>query len=172
MSGDPSSSSEDTYTPVSNVAPYSSSSEIIAPLIAAEPPSATGQPKRCAAVPRVTPIADDIGERNGRKACAATPANSARASGVENRRASTAAGSPETAPKRASASGCAGHVQHRPQEVLRDRVEALGERAEQRLPATAVGPQRRGGPLDRAVGRGAGRRRRADGRTAPRASGT
>ena len=44
MSGEPSSSSEWTRTPVSSVAPRSSSSEIIARLIAPEPPSATGQP--------------------------------------------------------------------------------------------------------------------------------
>ena len=44
MSAPPSSSSESTRTPVSIFAPWSSSSETIAPLIAAEPPSATGQP--------------------------------------------------------------------------------------------------------------------------------
>ena len=48
----------------------------------------------CAAVPRVTPMAADIGEPNGRNACAATPAKSARASGVVNRRATSATGIP------------------------------------------------------------------------------
>ena len=44
MSAASSSSSDSTRTPVSNFAPCSSSSEIIAPLIADDPPSATGQP--------------------------------------------------------------------------------------------------------------------------------
>jgi hypothetical protein len=44
MSGVSSSSSDSTRTPVSKLAPWSSSSEIMAPLIAAEPPSATGHP--------------------------------------------------------------------------------------------------------------------------------
>ena len=56
----------------------------------------------------MTPTAADIGEENGRNACAATPANRARASSVANTRASSAAGSPETAPKRAIAIGCDG----------------------------------------------------------------
>ena len=66
----------------------------MAAMIAADPPSATGQPYLCAAVPRVTPMAADIGEPNGRNACAATPAKSARASGVVNRRATSATGIP------------------------------------------------------------------------------
>jgi hypothetical protein len=61
----------------------------------ADPPSATGQPYRCAAVPSATPIAEDAGEPNGRNAWAATPAKSARASGVDHRRARTEAGNIE-----------------------------------------------------------------------------
>ena len=78
--------------PVSIVPPRSSIMETMARVIAAEPPAATGQPYRCAAVPRARPIAEDIGERNGRKPWAATPANSARPSTVDHRRASAAAG--------------------------------------------------------------------------------
>ena len=108
-------------------------------------------------MPSVTPIAEDIGEPNGRKACAATPANSARASSVDQRRASSAAGSAEYSAEPGQLDRVLGHVQHRAHEVGGDVVEALGERSEHRLPR--AGRHVRGPSAvssHRLVGRGAG----------------
>ena len=56
-------------------------------------PAATGlAPAGRAAVPRATPIADDMTAFSGRNACAATPANNACASSDDQRRASSEAG--------------------------------------------------------------------------------
>src|SRR5258708_1464618 len=108
MSGEPSSPSDSTLTPVCTLPPSCSSSDTIARLIEPEPPSATGQPYRWAAVPSATPIAEDIGEANGRKAWAATPAHSARAGSEDHRRPSTAAGIAEYTPNRPNFRGCDG----------------------------------------------------------------
>ena len=76
--------------------------------IAAEPPTAAGHPKVCAAVPSAAPTADDARVWNARKACAARPPNKARPSGVRNSRAVTETGIPATALKRASFTGWSG----------------------------------------------------------------
>ena len=47
------------------------------------------------------------------------------------------------------------HVQHRPEEVRGDAVEAVGERSEQRPPAPPVLAERAGGLVDRSEGGGA-----------------
>ena len=108
MSGPPSSLRSRTVVPVSIRPPRAVNIAAIVAEIVEEPPTATGQPKRWAAVPSAMPIADDMNEPRGRKACAATPANSARASSVCHRRASSPAGIAAYAPNRASATGWSG----------------------------------------------------------------
>ena len=71
-----------TRTPVSILPPRSASSAASASVIDREPPSATGHPCRWPAVMMPSPIADVSGRCSGRKACAATPPNSARACSV------------------------------------------------------------------------------------------
>ncbi|WP_159007315.1 hypothetical protein [Streptomyces sp. NRRL S-813] len=93
-SGLPSWSREVTRRPVSNRTPCSAARTRIASRIAAEPPSATGRPKACAAVVSATPIAEEASVSRGRKACTATPVKSAWASGVRKRRAGSVAGRP------------------------------------------------------------------------------
>ncbi len=66
------------------------------------PPSISGQPVVCASIISVRPKALVSGLDSGRSECPATPASSARASGVCRRRASTLAGSSPSAPKRAA----------------------------------------------------------------------
>jgi hypothetical protein len=63
----------------------------MASVMRALPPSATGQPTPCASAISIIPTAPVGGAVNGIIPCAATPANSARASGVQNRRATPAA---------------------------------------------------------------------------------
>ena len=85
----------------------------IASVIDREPPSATAQPCRCPAVRMPSPIAEVSGRCSGWKACAATPANSARASSVRNSLAEHGRGQHGGQPNRASVSGWRGHPQQR-----------------------------------------------------------
>ena len=109
----------------------------MARVIACEPPSATGQPWRWAALPSTTPTAEDMRRRTAgtrgrrrrrtarcRRACA-------------THRASTLAGSAGMAPKRGQGSGWAGTWSTGREEVLGDRrSKSLGERC-RTAPASA-----------------------------------
>ena len=90
---------------------------------------------------------------------------------VRNSLASADAAAPGS-PKRASASGCSGHVQHGPHEVLGERVE-VRRRAGRTAAATAA-RRRRGRRRSPRASAAARRRcrRRADGRNRSRASAT
>ena len=69
------------------------------------PPSTSGQPTACAIIMSVSPKPPVPGAVSGSMVCAATPANSPRASSVRNRRASRLAGSTPSRPNRAMATG-------------------------------------------------------------------
>ena len=74
----------------------------MAPVIRALPPSATGQPVVWARAVSISPTAPVGTARSGIMACAAAPANRARASGVANRRATPAADRSPLIPNTAS----------------------------------------------------------------------
>ena len=81
-----------TGAPVSISPPSERSSEAIAPVIAADPPTATGQPTPCPSICSISANAAVPRFSSGCIACAALPATSARAGSVANRaRASPAA---------------------------------------------------------------------------------
>src|SRR6266404_6689239 len=50
-----------------------------------DPPRGIGQPTACPAIPSTSAKAEDAGDSNGRKECAAIPANKARADSLLNR---------------------------------------------------------------------------------------
>lgn len=109
ITSEPASSDNDrTRTPVSTRPPNDSSILTIALDIAAEPPTAAGQPKVCAAVTNAIPTAEEATVWKGRKAWAARPENRARALGVRHRHPTALTGSPAKIAKFANFSGCAG----------------------------------------------------------------
>ena len=99
------------------------------------------------------PIALDIGLLSGLSACAATPANSARA-WCAHSRASTPAGIP---PRQGAKAGHQDRVIRHPKdrlhEVFGNRVEAVSQRSEHTLPAPAVSAQIGGGARHRPLSR-------------------
>ena len=137
------SSSDVTGRPVSIVPPSSRSTPASAALIACEPPSATGHPCAWPAAVSARPTDADSGLFNGCTRCAATPANSARASSVRQRRATAVAGSSARSPNPASRNGCRGRCGDRPQDLAR-RARRTRRRGERTGGATP-GRRRRGG---------------------------
>ena len=103
-----------------------------------DPPSATGQPYVCAAVPRATPIAEDSRVSRGLNECAAAPAKRARASSVRHSRATHDAGGPATQTEHPELQDVLGDAQHRAQEVLGDVGEVRCQRAEDLRPPRPV----------------------------------
>src|SRR5438132_13667517 len=74
-----------------------------------DPPRGIGQPTACPAIPSTSAKAEDAGDSNGRKECAAIPANKARADTLLNRSfVNNVAGQIAGIPNRASANGCRG----------------------------------------------------------------
>ncbi len=97
-----------TGEPVTIVPPSSVSNEARAVVMAAEPPSGTGQPCRWPAAVSMTPTEAVNGRDSGLNTWAAEPANRARAWGVLKRRASTEAGRAARSPNRAIPTGWSG----------------------------------------------------------------
>src|SRR6266581_3760559 len=74
-----------------------------------DPPRGIGQPTACPAVPSTSAKAEDAGDSNGRKECAAIPANKAGADSFLNKIfVNNVAGQIAGIPNRARANGCRG----------------------------------------------------------------
>lgn len=97
-----------TVTPVSIRPPCASMSATRASTMRCVPPSATTQPWACAAAVSVMPTALVSGRSKRQKAWAATPAQSARAWGVDHSRPSVVAGGSTRIPNRTRVTGWRG----------------------------------------------------------------
>ncbi len=123
----------------------------MAPVIRALPPSATGQPTAWASAVSIRPTAPVGTARSGIMACAAAPANRARASGVRNRRA-TACRGPQAVDQPNTASPADSRARRPPdrgQQQLGQVRAVAGHRAEQPPVGGAVAAEARRGLRDR-----------------------